>query len=114
MAETKQTEEKIEQLQIMEQNLRSSMVQRQTFQTQLLEVESALNEITGTEQTYKIIGNIMVAIEKKDLKDELEKKKEMLQLRIKSLEKQEEKLKERAAQTQKDVLTEMGKNEDKQ
>lgn len=107
----KQTEEKLEQLQLMEQNLRTSMVQRQNFQSQLLEIESALSQIETSDRTFKIIGSIMVAKDKKNLKEELEKKKEILGIRIKALEKQEQKIKEKAEQTQKEVLKEMNKGE---
>lgn len=109
MAEmSKETEQKIEQLQLLEQNLRTFTLQRQQFQAQLLEIESALTEIEGSKEAFKIIGGIMVAAQKEDLKKDLAKKKEMLDLRIKALEKQEEKIKEKATSTQKEVLKEMG------
>ena len=109
MAEmSKETEQKIEQLQLLEQNLRTFTLQRQQFQAQLLEIESALTEIEGSKETFKIIGGIMISAQKEDIKKDLAKKKEMLDLRIKSIEKQEEKIKEKATSTQKEVLKEMG------
>ena len=109
MAElSKETEQKIEQLQMLEQNLRTFTVQRQQFQAQLLEIESALTEIEGSKEAFKIIGGIMISAPKDDLKKDIAKKKEVLELRIKALEKQEEKIKEKAASTQKEVLKEMG------
>jgi len=104
-------EEKIERLQLLEQNLQSFMLQKQNFQMQLVEVESALAELGTTDSAYKIVGNIMVASKKEKLKEELEEKKRMLELRINSLEKQEERLKEKAKQTQTEVLEEMHKKE---
>jgi prefoldin beta subunit len=104
---SKQAEQKIEQLQMMEQNLRTFSTQRQQFSSQLLEVESALKEIEGSEEAYKIVGGIMVATKKEDLKKDLKEKKEILELRITSIEKQEEKIKEKASSTQKEVLKEM-------
>ncbi len=106
---SKQAEQKIEQLQMMEQNLRTFATQRQQFSSQLLEVDSALKEIETSEEAYKIVGGIMVATKKEDLKKDLQKKKEMLELRITTIEKQEEKIKEKASSTQKEVLKEMEK-----
>ena len=105
MAEvSKETEQKIAQLQLMEQNLQSFLMQRQQFQSQLIEVESALKEIETAKETYKIIGNIMVNTSKEDLKKDLEEKKGILELRIKPLEKQETQIKEKASKTQAEVL----------
>lgn len=105
MAEVpKETEQKIAQLQLMEQNLQSFLMQRQQFQSQLIEVESALKEIENSKESYKIIGNIMVNASKEDLKKELEEKKKILELRIKSVEKQEKGIKEKATKTQAEVL----------
>ncbi len=101
---TKETEQKIAQLQLMEQNLQSFLLQRQQFQSQLIEVESALKEIETSKETYKIIGNIMVNASKEDLKKDLQEKKSILELRIKTLEKQEKQIKEKATKTQAEVL----------
>lgn len=105
MAEvSKDTEQKIAQLQLMEQNLQSFLMQRQQFQSQLIEVESALKEIETSKEAYKIVGNIMVNASKEDLKKDLEEKKGILELRIKTLEKQETQIKEKASKTQAEVL----------
>ncbi|MFH1332596.1 MAG: prefoldin subunit beta [archaeon] len=101
----KETEEKIAQLQLMEQNMQNVIIQKQAFQTQLFEIDNALNELEKTkDETYKIVGPIMVSINKKDLKDDLQSKKEVIELRIKNLEKQEKKIKEEATQLQSDVM----------
>ena len=101
---TKDTEQKIAQLQLMEQNLQSFLIQRQQFQSQLIEVESALKEIESSKEAYKIVGNIMVNASKDQLKKDLEEKKNILELRIKTLEKQETQIKEKATKTQAEVL----------
>lgn len=103
-------EEKIKELQLIEQNSQQYVMQKQQFQTQLVEIDSALQELDKTDESYKIIGNIMVKTDKKVLKEDLTKKKEIFELRIKTLEKQEAKLKEKAKEIQKDVLKDM-KNE---
>ncbi len=103
----KETEEKIGRLQLMEQNLQNFLVQKQQFQAQLVEVESALNELKNTKEAYKIVGNIMVSSTKEDLEKDLKEKKEMLDLRVAAIEKQEDTIKEKAKKIQQEVLSKM-------
>jgi prefoldin beta subunit len=103
----KETEEKIGRMQLLEQNMQNIMMQKQQFQSQLIEVTSALEELETTDKAYKIVGNIMVLSKKEGLKKDLESKKEMVELRIKSIEKQESELKEKAKVLQEEVLKEM-------
>ena len=92
---------------MLEQNLQNFLVQKQNFQMQMIEIDSALDELTKTDKAYKIVGNLMVASKKEELEADLKNRKEMTELRIKSIEKQEKSLKERAAKLQKEVLGEM-------
>ena len=103
----KETEEKIGRLQLMEQNLQNFLVQKQQFQAQLVEVESALNELKNTKEAYKIVGNIMVSSTKEDLEKDLKEKKKMLDLRVATIEKQEDIIKEKAKKIQQEVLSKM-------
>ena len=109
---TEDTESKIKELQLIEQNAQQYLMQKQQFQTQLIEIESALKELKKSDTSYKIVGNIMVKTNNDELNKDLSKKKEMFDLRIKTLEKQEEKLKSKAKDIQKEVLGEM-KNDTK-
>ncbi len=104
MAElSKETEQEIAQLQLYEQSLQSILMQKQQFQSQSLEIDSALKELEATKEAYKIVGNIMVASKKEDLKKDLESKKETSNLRIKTLEKQENQIREKAKKLQEEV-----------
>ena len=105
----KTTQEKIGKLQLMEQQLQQFAMQKQQFQTQLFETESAITESGSTTKAYKIVGNIMIATEKEELKKELTQKKEIIELRIKNIEKQENKIKEEAKTIQEEVLGKMKK-----
>jgi prefoldin beta subunit len=100
----KETEQKISQLQLYEQNMQNFLMQKQQFQLQIVETESALKEIEKTKEAYKIIGGIMVSCKKEDLKKELNSKKEIAELRVKSLEKQETQIKEKATKLQAEVM----------
>ena len=105
--ESKETDEKISQLQILEQNLQGFLLQKQSLHTQLLEVDSALLELGKTDTAYKIVGNIMVKTRKDALQKDLNEKKEIINLKMKSIERQENKIKESMQSTQKEVLDSM-------
>jgi len=83
------------------------MQQKQQFQSQMVEAESALNELGSSQESYKIIGNIMVRSQKERLEKELKEKKEILELRISTLEKQEKSIKSRFKELQSEVMKEM-------
>lgn len=105
---TKESEQKVQQLQLMEQNIQSIMTQKQQFQAQLLEVDNASAEIKLSKgNAYKLVGNIMVLSDKETLSKDLESKKEILNVRIKSLKKQEDGIKEKAEKLQAEVMTEL-------
>ncbi len=108
----KEIEEKVGELSQIEQNLQGFLQQRQKFQSELLEIESALKELKGTDESYKIIGNVMVKIEQDELIKELKSKQEILNIRVKSIEKQEDKIKENQKSLQKEVLAQI-ENEEK-
>lgn len=111
MAElSKDAEQKIKQLQLLEQNIQNFSMQRQSFQSQALEIENALDQLEKTKgATYKIVNSIMISVPKEDLKKELQSKKEVVDLRIKSVEKQENKLKEQASEIQAEVMKHLQK-----
>lgn len=105
-----ETKEKITQLQNLEQNINSIIAQKQQFQAQNLEVDNALEQLKNTDKVFRIIGNIMVASSKDNAKKELTEKKEILDLRLKTFDKQEEKLRNQANELQQEVMKEMKKD----
>ena len=98
------TEQKIKRLQLFEQNLQTISAQKQQFQSQLSEVESATKELEGVTHAYRMVGNIMVKNKKEDLVKDLNEKEEMLSVRIKTLEKQENSIKDKAKELQQEVM----------
>ena len=106
--EDENTQKNIAQLQALEQNIQNVVMQKQTFQQQTVEIDNALDEISSSKgAVYKIIGNIMVSTEKDHISKELNSKKEIISLRIKSIEKQESQLKEKASSLQSKVLSQI-------
>src|SRR3989338_9889341 len=103
----KEVGEKINQLQIMEMNLQNILLQKRTMQIQLLEVDNAIKELKNSkEDAYKVIGSIMVKTERDKLIKELDSKKEMVEIRLKSMDKQEKEIMEHASKIQQEIIKE--------
>jgi len=83
-------ENKLQEMQILEQRLQNSILQKQAFQMELAETNSAMKELEKSgEEVYKIVGQLMIKTQKEKVHEELLEKKKLLEVRIKSLEKQE-------------------------
>ncbi len=106
----KDTEQKIAQLQMFEQNLQNFHMQKQNFSNQVLEIENAIEELNKSkDDAFKLVGNIMLKKDKKDLIKDLESKKEVLDLRVKNIEKQENQIKDKAKGIRDDVMKKLEK-----
>ena len=98
-------QEKIQQLQIFEQNLQNLLLQKQAFQFELSDAENALGEIGKTkDDIYKLIGQVLIKTSKSEVEKELKQKKDILSLRIKAIEKQESQLKEEVEKIREEVM----------
>lgn len=99
-----ETGKKIQELQILEQNLQNLLMQKQTFQIELTEIENALSDLKKSgDEVYKIVGGLMVRSNKLSLTADLEEKKKIISLRVSSIEKQEKILDERAEKFKKEI-----------
>ena len=107
---SKETQEKFQELQILEQNLQSLLLQKQAFQAELNETDNALEEVSKTkDDVYKIVGQVMLKSKKQDIEKELEDKKNILSLRLKSIEKQEHPFRERLEKLRAEITKEIKK-----
>lgn len=105
-----ETEENIKELQFLEQNLQAILMQKQTFEMELNEAENALAEVEKTkDEVFKITGNIMIKSSKEVIMKELNQKKDLIRLRIKSLDSQEKSLSENSEALRKKVLDKIKK-----
>lgn len=100
-------DQKIKELSRMQQNIANLSSQKQQFVAEKNEYKAALNQLDKTEKSYKIIGNIMISAKKEDLKKELQNKIEMIEVRIKTFEKQEDALNKKAQDLQNEVMNEI-------
>lgn len=87
-----ETQAKIQEVQIMEQNLQQVLMQKQAFNMELNETDFALEELKTSEgEVFKIVGGqVVIKTTREKLQKDLNHKKELINLRLKSIEKQEE------------------------
>ncbi|MDE1848586.1 MAG: prefoldin subunit beta [Nanoarchaeota archaeon] len=85
-------EETIQEMQVLEQNLHNLLLQKQAFQMELSETKSALKEIDKSGEIFRLIGELMIKTDKEKAKEDLIMKEKVLDMRIKSIEKQEDSL----------------------
>jgi len=110
----KETEKQIQELQILEQNLQNVLMQKQAFQLELNEVENASSELkSAKDEVYKIAGSIMIKTSKEDLEKELAEKKKLLELRLKSIDKQENLMSEKLNSLRQDIVGKISKKDSK-
>jgi len=103
--------QKVEQMQMIEQNLQHIIVQKQSVQSELMEINTALEQIASSDEVYTTIGNIMVKKTSEELSKELTEKKETLGVRLTAIENQEKKLEVKKTEIQTALMQEMKEGE---
>ncbi len=98
---------KVLELQQIEQSLQNLLSKRENLNNQLREVDEALKNLKNSDENYKIVGNIMVKRDKEDLIKELNDKKESIIVKIKNIEKHEDLLKKRSNEIQQQLLKDL-------
>ncbi|MCK5563211.1 prefoldin subunit beta [Candidatus Bathyarchaeota archaeon] len=90
-----QVQQRLLRLQQLQQTLQSVLTQKQQLELGLTEVEQALSELeklTKQAVIYKSVGSLLVKAKKKKVTKELKEQKELLNMRISVLGKQEGRL----------------------
>lgn len=99
-----QVQNLVAQLQQLQQQLQAIISQRAQVEALLRDTEQALEELQKIDDdstVYKAVGNVLVKEKKGNVVKELTEKKETYEIRIKTLQRQEERLRERFAETHK-------------
>ena len=100
------TAKQLQELQVLEQNMQQILIQKQAFQIEINETENALEELKkSSDEVYKIVGQVMVRSKKADLDKDLKQRQEIIDLRLKNLEKQEQFLKEHLQKKRDDIMS---------
>jgi prefoldin beta subunit len=98
-------ESKIQELTFIEQNLQNLLFEKQALNLELSEVESALTQLNNSkDEVFKLLGNLLVRHDKSKMLEELNEKKKILELRLSSLEKQEELFSKKLVELRKEIL----------
>jgi prefoldin beta subunit len=109
-----ETGKKIQELQVLEQNIQNLLMQKQAIQIELTEIENALSDLKKSgDEVYKIVGGILVRSNKADISSDLEEKKKILVLRISSIEKQEKIFDEKAEKFKKEITAFVSESQNK-
>lgn len=100
----KKQEDLIQEIQFLENNLQNLLLQRQLFQMESEETQSALKQIESSgDEVFKIIGQLMIKADKEKIREELGNKEKILEIRINSVEKQENSLRERMEKLREEI-----------
>lgn len=91
-----QMQQVLVQAQSLQQQMQVISAQRESLNLQMIEMGKALEEVSkpSKEEIYKIVGPVLVKTERAKAKKDLEQKKDIITLRLKTLEKTESKIKE--------------------
>jgi len=108
----KETQQKIQEIQILEQNFQQLLMQKQTFNFELNETNFALKELEKAQgDVFKLIGNqVIIKTQKKDLTEELKHKKELIETRLKNIIKQEKEFSDKLNNTREEIMKKISAN----
>jgi len=93
-----QLRHQIEQFQQAQQQAQALATQRAQLQSLITEIERALEELAKAAEgtpVYKTVGRLLIKKNKEEMLKELQEEKETLELRVKVLSRQEERVVER-------------------
>jgi len=103
-------QEQLRELQSGQQQLQAIVSQRMQADLMVKETErtlKVLEKLPADEKIYKAVGRILISSDKKSVESELSESKETLGVRMKSIERQEAKLKEKLSDMQKTLEAEL-------
>ncbi len=106
-----QVQNMLAQLQQIQQQLQMVLTQKVQLENSLKETENAIQEVEKVSDDtpiFKTVGTVLVKTSKEQILKELREKKDTFEIRIKALERQEEKLKERLQDLQKKIKSLLG------
>jgi prefoldin beta subunit len=106
-----QVQNQIAQLQQLQQQAQALLSQKSQIEMILRETESAVKELEASDEgavIYKSVGEVLFKADRDKLIEELKDKKDVLDLRMKTLAKQEERIQKRFTQLQDQLKVSLG------
>ena len=107
-----QVQNQLAQLQQVQQQAQALMQQKSQVEMILHETERALEEIKKADESaviYKAAGELLIKAKKDEVEKDLEEKKDSLEIRMKSLARQEERIQAKFQQLQDQIKQALGK-----
>lgn len=100
-----ENQESLQELQFLEQNLGSVLMQKRAIDMEIAELESSLEEVKKTDEgIFKMIGNIMIKTNKESVEKDLEEKIKRTKSKAKAYDTQEENISKRIKELREKVL----------
>ncbi len=96
-------QERLLRLQQLQQTLQSILTQKQQLELELIEIDQALSELEKASDDaviYKSVGSLLVRSEKSKVTSDLKERKELTNMRITVLGRQEERLRSQIKELQ--------------
>jgi prefoldin beta subunit len=106
-----QVQNQLAQLQQVQQQAQALAQQKSQLEIMLKESDMAIDELDKLEEggvVFKNIGNLMIKSEKNKTIEEIKDKKETLNLRLQTINRQEERISKRFTQLQEQLKTSVG------
>ncbi len=106
-----QVQERLQRLQSLQNTLQQLLIQKQNIELEMMESDKAietLKKASPDSRVYKSVGAVLVESPRDQVLKELEERKDFLEMRLKVLEKQEAKTREKVTGLQETLQKELG------
>jgi prefoldin beta subunit len=106
-----QVQNQLAQLQQLQQQAQAVLSQKSQIEALMRETDAAVKELEKSPDdavVYKSVGELLFKAEKPKLVEELKEKKDMMDLRLKTMSKQEERIQARFTQLQEQLKQSLG------
>jgi prefoldin beta subunit len=98
-------QENLQELQFLEQNINSILMQKRAIEMEVAELESSLEEVKkNNEDIFKLIGNILIKTDKESVEKDLKEKIGHVKSRLKTYEAQEKNVAKRIAEIREEII----------
>ena len=100
------TQQKIQELQVLEQQFQQFMMQKNAFSIEADEVENTIIEVekSSGEISRIVGGQVIIKSTKEEVLESLKKKKELIEKRLNSIENQERAFSERIEELREEII----------
>ena len=101
-----ETQQKIQELQMMEQTFQQLLMQKNAFSMESNETDLIVKEVEKTEgEVSRIIGNqVLIKTTKEAILEDMEKKKKLIETRMKAIDEQEKEFSEKMESIREEVM----------